>query len=312
MAGKALRDVFGDTLVELGRENDMVVVLDADVSNSTKTVKFGKEFPDRFFNVGIAEANMVSIAAGMASAGLIPYVSTFSFLLALRAADQVRTQIAYPRLGVKLAAGYGGLSDSFDGATHHAICDVAVARSLPNMTVVVPADPAQTRALTKAVASLDGPVFLRLSRAEAEDVFSTDDKFEVGKGIVVEDGSEGTIVVMGTMLMRVLEARRRLEREGIRPRIVNIHTLKPIDRELIVKCARETGFLVTVEEHNIYGGLGSAVSEVLVREAPVPQEFVGIPDKFAESGPYGPLLDKYGLGVEDIVTAAKRGLARAR
>lgn len=312
MAGKALRDVFGDTLVELGRENDRVVVLDADVSNSTKTVKFGREFPDRFFNVGIAEANMVSIAAGMASAGLIPYVSTFSFLLALRAADQVRTQIAYPRLGVKLAAGYGGLSDSFDGATHHAICDVAVARSLPNMTVVVPADPAQTRALTKAVASLDGPVFLRLSRAEAEDVFSTDDKFEVGKGIVVEDGSEGTIVVMGTMLARALEARRRLEREGIRPRIVNIHTVKPIDRELIVKCARETGFLVTVEEHNIYGGLGSAVSEVLVREAPAPQEFVGICDRFAESGPYGPLLDKYNLGVEDIVTAAKRGLARAR
>ncbi|NLK07982.1 MAG: transketolase family protein, partial [Firmicutes bacterium] len=194
MESKALRDVFGEKLIEIGRGNDKVVVLDADVSGSTKSALFGEVFPDRFFNVGIAEANMVSMAAGLAAVGLIPFVSTFSFLLTLRAADQMRTQIAYTKLPVKFAAGYGGLSDSFDGATHHAICDLALARSLPNMTVMVPGDPIQTKALTQKAADLPGPVYLRLSRAEAPNIFSRDCQFEVGKGVVLAEGDQGTIM----------------------------------------------------------------------------------------------------------------------
>jgi transketolase len=310
MKGKALRDAFGEALIELGRENEDVVVLDADVSGSTRTKMFGDVYPDRFFNVGIAEANMMNIAAGLAACGKIPFVSTFSFLACLRAGDQLRTSIAYPRLNVKVGAGYGGLSDSFDGPTHHSLCDIAVVRSMPNMTVVVVSDPNQTKKAVKAVAAYDGPVYLRLSRAEVPYVLPEDAPFVIGKGNLLRNGSDLTLVVAGVPLARTMEAAERLAKEGVQARVIEMPTIKPIDRELLVEAARETGAVVTVEEHNIMGGLGSAVAEVLAQEAPVPMEFVGIKDTFCESGPYEALLDRYGLSVDDIVAAAKAVLSR--
>jgi transketolase len=310
MKGKALRDAFGEALVELGRENEDVVVMDADVAGSTRTKMFGDVYPDRFFNVGIAEANMMNIAAGLAACGKIPFVSTFSFLACLRAGDQLRTSIAYPRLNVKVGAGYGGLSDSFDGPTHHSLCDIAVVRSMPNMTVVVVSDPNQTKKAVKAVAAYDGPVYLRLSRAEVPYVLPEDAPFVIGKGNLLRNGSDLTLVVAGVPLARTMEAAERLAKEGVQARVIEMPTIKPIDRELLVEAARETGAVVTVEEHNIMGGLGSAVAEVLAQEAPVPMEFVGIKDTFCESGPYEALLDRYGLSVDDIVAAAKAVLSR--
>ncbi|MGI6037208.1 MAG: transketolase family protein [Limnochordia bacterium] len=311
MSGKvALRDIFGDTLVELGRKNQDVVVLDADVSGSTRTSKFGAAFPERFFNVGIAEQNMMNIAAGLATCGKIPFVSSFSFLLCLRAGDQLRTSIAYPRLNVKVGAGYGGMSDSFDGPTHHTLCDIAIARSMANMTVVVVSDPVQTRWATEAVAEFDGPVYLRLSRAEVPTVYDESTPFSLGKGVQLRDGGDLTFVSSGVLLSRVLEAAENLASQGIDARVIDIHTVKPIDRELLVKAAKETGAIVTVEEHNIMGGVGSAVAEVLVKEAPVPLEFVGVKDMYTESGPYEALLDKYGMSVADIEAAAKMVLKR--
>ncbi|MGI6558300.1 MAG: transketolase family protein [Limnochordia bacterium] len=310
MKAKALRDAFGEALVELGRENEDVVVMDADVAGSTRTKMFGDVYPDRFFNVGIAEANMMNIAAGLAACGKIPFVSTFSFLACLRAGDQLRTSIAYPRLNVKVGAGYGGLSDSFDGPTHHSLCDIAVVRSMPNMTVVVVSDPNQTKKAVKAVAAYDGPVYLRLSRAEVPYVLPEDAPFVIGKGNLLRNGSDLTLVVAGVPLARTMEAAERLAKEGVQARVIEMPTIKPIDRELLVEAARETGAVVTVEEHNIMGGLGSAVAEVLAQEAPVPMEFVGIKDTFCESGPYEALLDRYGLSVDDIVAAAKAVLSR--
>ena len=310
MKAKALRDAFGEALVELGRENEDVVVMDADVAGSTRTKMFGDVYPDRFFNVGIAEANMMNIAAGLAACGKIPFVSTFSFLACLRAGDQLRTSIAYPRLNVKVGAGYGGVSDSFDGPTHHSLCDIAVVRSMPNMTVVVVSDPNQTKKAVKAVAAYDGPVYLRLSRAEVPYVLPEDAPFVIGKGNLLRNGSDLTLVVAGVPLARTMEAAERLAKEGVQARVIEMPTIKPIDRELLVEAARETGAVVTVEEHNIMGGLGSAVAEVLAQEAPVPMEFVGIKDTFCESGPYEALLDRYGLSVDDIVAAAKAVLSR--
>ena len=310
MKAKALRDAFGEALVELGRENEDVVVLDADVSGSTRTKMFGDVYPDRFFNVGIAEANMMNMAAGLAACGKVPFVSTFSFLACLRAGDQLRTSIAYPRLNVKVGAGYGGMSDSFDGPTHHSLCDIAVARSMPNMTVVVVSDPNQTKKAVKAVAAYDGPVYLRLSRAEVPYVLPEDAPFVLGKGNLLREGSDLTLVVTGVPLARTMEAADRLAKEGVQARVIEMATIKPIDREILVKAAQETGAVVTVEEHNIMGGLGSAVAEALVQEAPVPMEFVGIKDTFCESGPYDALLDRYGLSVDDIVSSAKAVLGR--
>jgi transketolase len=310
MKAKALRDAFGEALVELGRENEDVVVLDADVAGSTRTKMFGDVYPDRFFNVGIAEANMMNIAAGLAACGKIPFVSTFSFLACLRAGDQLRTSIAYPRLNVKVGAGYGGLSDSFDGPTHHSLCDIAVVRSMPNMTVVVVSDPNQTKKAVKVVAAYDGPVYLRLSRAEVPYVLPEDAPFVLGKGNLLREGSDLTLVVAGVPLARTLEAADRLAKEGLQARVIEMPTIKPIDREILVQAARETGAVVTIEEHNIMGGLGSAVAEALAQEAPVPMEFVGIKDTFCESGPYDALLDRYGLSVDDIVAAAKAVLGR--
>ena len=310
---KAIRDVYGDTLAQLGRENPDIVALDADVGSSSKSIVFGKEFPKRYFNVGVAEANMVAMAAGLATAGKIPFANTFAAFMVLRAADPVRSLIAYTGLNVKLAGTYAGLSDSYDGASHHAIADIAFMRALPNMTVISVSDPVEAELATRAAAEFKGPVYLRLSRAEVPVVLDKATyKFEIGKGVTLREGCDLTIVATGYMLIKALEAADTLAAKGIKARVVNIHTIKPIDRELLTACARETGAIVTAEEHNVYGGLGSAVAETLSQSDPVPMEMVGINDTFTESGDYEKLLAKYGLSSANIVAKAEQVLLRKK
>jgi transketolase len=302
----AIRDSFGQALVELGRENSEVVVLDADVSSSTKTALFGKAFPDRFFNFGIAEANMMDAAAGFATAGKIPFASTFGFLTVLRAGEQLRSSIAYPNLNVKVCGAYGGLSDSYDGVSHQSVYDLAIMRATPNMTVVVASDDILTRRAVKAVAQYKGPVYLRLCRNEVPVLENEDRTFEIGKGILLRDGSDVTIVVTGILVSKALDAAERLKEEGIQARVIEIHTLKPLDEELIIKAARETKGIVTVEEHSSIGGLGSAVAECVVQHCPVRVEIVAIRDTFAETGPYDALLEKYVLTNHLIERSCKK------
>ncbi|MCG8500438.1 MAG: transketolase family protein [Firmicutes bacterium] len=308
---KAIRDVYGEVLVEIGEENKEVVVLEADVGSSSKSILFGKRFPDRYFNVGIAEANMAAMAAGLATAKKIPFANTFAAFMVLRAGDPVRSLIAYTNLNVKLAGTYAGLSDSYDGASHHAIADIAFMRALPNMTVISVADAVETALATRAAAAFEGPVYLRLSRAVVPTIFDDRYKFEIGKGVQLTEGNDVSIVATGYMVHKALEAAEVLKSRGIEARVVNMHTIKPIDKELLIKCAGETGAVVTAEEHNIYGGLGSAVAEVLAKEYPVPMGFVGIEDRFTESGDYEQLLKKYGLSAENIVNQVERLIIRA-
>jgi transketolase len=302
----SMRVAYGKALAAYGALNDRVVVLDADVSASTHTHYFAEAFPHRFFNVGVAEAGMVDVAVGLALAGKIPFANTFGFLLALRAAEQVRTCVAYARTNVKLVGSYGGLSDSFDGPTHHSICDLAIMRSLPNMTVVVAADAVEASKLVPAVAEYGGPVYLRLSRAEVPVLYGDDYKVEIGKGTMLNEGTDVTLIATGTMVGRTLAAARQLRKEGLQARVLALNTLKPLDRGLILSAARETGAVVTVEEHSVIGGLGSAVAELLGEEMPRPVVRVGLRDTFAETGPYEALLDRYGMAIDDIVAAARR------
>ena len=302
----ALRDAFGEALVELGGDNSDVVVLDADVSSSTKTLLFGKAFPDRFFNFGIAEANMMDVAAGFATVGKIPYASTIAFLATLKAGEQLRSCIAYPKLNVKVCGSYGGLSDSFDGVSHQSVYDLAIMRATPNMTVIVASDAIVTRKAVKAIADYRGPVYLRLSRNEAPVLEDENRNFEIGKGLLLREGSEVTILATGILVSKALEAAGELRREGTPARVIEIHTLKPLDEEIIIRAAKETRGIVTVEEHNIIGGLGSAVTECLARHYPARVEMVGIEDTFAETGPYEALLEKYILGDGAIIKSCKR------
>jgi transketolase len=309
---RSMRKAYGEALAELGAANPDVVVLDADVSASTQTWMFREKYPDRFFNVGVAEANMVDVAVGLALAGKIPFANTFAFLIALRAAEQVRTCVAYAKTNVKLVGSYGGLSDAFDGPTHHALCDLAVVRSLPNMTVVVAADAVEVKKAVPAVAEYDGPVYLRVSRAEVPVIFDERHEVHLGQGVTLREGGDVTLVGMGIMVGRCIEAAEVLRREGIDARIIEIHTLKPIDEGLIVQAAQETGAIVTAEEHSIIGGLGGAVTEVLGSRCPVPVLRVGIADTFTETGSYEALLDRYGMGVTDIVASARRAIVRKK
>ena len=309
---RSMRKAYGEALVELGAANPDVVVLDADVSASTQTWMFRERYPDRFFNVGVAEANMVDVAVGLALAGKIPFANTFAFLLALRAAEQIRTCVAYAKTNVKLVASYAGLSDAFDGPTHHAICDLAVVRSLPNMTVVVAADAVEVKKAVPAVAEYDGPVYLRVSRAEVPVIFDERHEVRIGQGVTLREGGDVTLIGTGIMVGRCLEAAEALRREGIDARVIEIHTLKPIDEGLIVQAAQETGAIITAEEHSIIGGLGGAVTEVLGDQCPVPVLRVGIADTFAEAGPYESLLDRYGMGVTDITASVRRAVARKK
>lgn len=309
----SIRDAFGRALVKLGEKNEKVVVLDADVSTSTRTAFFKDKFPDRFFNFGVAEGNMMDVAAGLALVGKIPFASTFSSLASLRALEQIRTSIAYPNLNVKIAGGYGGLSDFKDGPTHHSICDLAIIRSIPNMTLIVPADAIETEKAVYAVAQYVGPVYLRLSRAEVPVIFDENYKMEIGKGNLLKDGTDVTLIATGIMVVRVLKAAKVLEKEEkISAKVIEIHTLKPLDVDIIIRAADETGAIVTAEEHSIIGGLAGAVAEVIVEKKPVPMERVGIEDTFTESGQYNELLEKYGMGIQHIIIAAKKVMKRKK
>lgn len=310
MANKiAIRDAFGEALLKLGKANDKIVALEADVGGSTKSAVFGKEFPERYYNVGISELNMVAMSAGMASEGMIPFVNTFAVFLATRGGDPIQSLIAYDKLNVKLCGTYTGMSDSYDGASHHAITDMAYVRAIPNMTVITVADAVETEKAVFAVAEYDGPVYLRLSRAAVPVVYDETMKFEIGKGITVKEGNDVTIISTGTILSKALEAAEKLEAEGIKATVVDMHTVKPIDADLVVECAKKTGAIVTVEEHSLQGGLFSAVSEVLAENCPTPVEAIGA-TQFAESGDYEELLEKYGYGADSIAAACKKVMAK--
>jgi len=300
-----MRMVFGETLTELGEEFPQLVVLDADVSSSTQTKLFGDKFPERFYNFGIAEANMVSAAAGMATCGMIPVASTFAFLLTLRAGDPVRSLIAYNNLNVKLAGGYAGLSDFADGASHQAVLDVAVMRAMPNMTVLVPSDIETTRGAVRAMIEHHGPVYIRLSRDIVGSYHGGDDTFEIGRGRILRKGKDVTLVVSGTLLPYVLEAAEGLSKEGIEASVLEFPTIKPFDHDTLAAFAKNTGAVVTVEEHIISGGLGGAVAESLSENCPVKLKRIGLNDTFGESGPYNALLEKYNLTAPHIIQAAK-------
>ncbi len=311
MAEMAVREGYGRALAAYGAMNLDVVVLDADTSSSTLSCYFAERFPDRFFNVGIAEPCMVDVAVGLALGGKIPFVNAFAALLSLRAMEQIRTCVCYARTNVKLASSYAGLSDFKDGPTHHAITDLALMRALPGMTVIVPADAAEAAAWVPLVAAYDGPVYLRLSRGSAAPAYRPGTLLRIGKGLTLREGDDVTIVATGSMVGRSLAAAERLSGEGISARVLEIHTIKPLDQDLILQAAEETRALVTAEEHTNLGGLGGAVAEVLAGGCPTALERVGIADTFARTArdPES-LMDAYGLAIEDVVTAARRAIAR--
>ena len=306
----AMRDAFGQALVDLGPEMPELVVLDADVSSSTKTAAFGKAFPDRFFNVGVAEANMADVAAGMATCGLRPVISTFSLFLTLKCADQIRNTICYNNLPVVLAGNYGGLSDSYDGASHQAILDMAMMRALPNMVVIVPADAVEMAQAVRAALRRQGPTFIRICRNETPVLFEDAPPLEVGKISKLRDGSDLSIGACGITTAMAMEAAEQLATQGISVDLLEISTLKPIDVEALVKSVAKTKKMLTVEEHNIYGGLGGAVAEVLSKHCPTKMDYVAIQDRFAESGDYAALLTKYGISVQAIIEKSKGLLGR--
>jgi len=297
----ATRDAYGKALAELGESNPNVIVLDADLSKSTKTVDFAKKFPERFFDMGIAEANMIGTAAGLATAGKIPFVSTFALFGSLRVGDQVRNSICYPNLNVKIVVTHSGLTLGEDGASHQAVEDIAMMRAIPNMTVIVPADAEETKQVINLAAKYDGPMYIRLGRPQVPVVFDESYQFAIGKGAVVHQGSDVTIIAMGVMLSPALEAAKELQNAGISARVINMSSIKPIDKELIIEAAKQTKGIVTVEEHNVYGGLGSAVAEVVTEFAPTIVKRIGVEDTFGESGKPDELLVKYGLTKEHII-----------
>lgn len=308
--GKATREAYGNALARIGKNNTNIIVLDADLSKSTKTDTFKKECPDRFFNVGIAEQNLISVGAGLAAAGKIPFVSSFAMFATGRAFEQIRNAVCYPKLNVKVCATHAGITVGEDGATHQSLEDIACMRVLPNMTVVVPADEKETNAVIEWAAAYEGPVYVRLGRAAVDDVSPEEYTFTPGKSTQLIDGSDVTIIACGALVGPAVEASKALQNNGISARVINMASIKPIDVDAIVKAASETGAIVTAEEHNILGGLGSAVAEVIVAHKPVPVEFVGVQDTFGESGTPTELMRKYGLTTDDIVNAVNRVIAR--
>ena len=299
------REVYGDTLSELGAVNKNIVVLDADLSGSTKTSVFAKKFPDRFFNMGVSEADMMGTAAGLSTCGKIPFASTFAIFASGRAWEQVRQSIAYPKLNVKIVASHGGITVGEDGASHQAIEDIALMRCIPNMTVIMPCDGIETKSVIHEIVKYNGPVYVRVARARFPVVMPEDYKFSIGKGVVVRNGKDATIIAMGLMVSHAIEAAAMLEKEGLNIRVINMSTIKPIDRDLIIKAAKETGAIITAEEHSIIGGLGEAVAGVVAEEFPVPMKRVGIQDKFGQSGLAEELLAHYGLMPKDIAAAVR-------
>jgi transketolase len=308
-----MRPAYGKALVALGAANPKVVALSADVSNSDFSFMFQEAYPERFYNVGIAEQSLVDVAAGLAYTGKIPFANTFAFLFATRAIEMVRTHLCYGGANVKLMAAYAGLSDSFDGPTHHAITDIAIMRSLPNMTVIVPADTAAVAKMLPLVAEWPGPVYFRLNRNEVP-LINDEATYapQIGKAVVLREGSDVTIIAAGLMVSRALEAAEMLQKTGVSAAILDMHTIKPLDSEAVLSAARRTRAIVTAEEHSIIGGLGGAVAEVVAENMPVPVVRVGLPDCFAETGPYQSILDRYGMSVQHIIAAAGRAIEQKR
>lgn len=306
MADKiATREAYGSALAEFGEKYDLVV-LDADLSKSTKTDTFKKKFPEKFINMGIAEGNMMSTAAGIATCGKIVFASSFAMFAAGRAFEQIRNSIGYPALNVKIGASHAGISVGEDGATHQCLEDIGIMRTIPGMVIISPADAVETRAAVEAAIKHYGPVYLRLGRLSVPVIYDQATyKFEIGKGVQVHDGKDVTIIANGLMVHEALTAKKLLDEEGISARIIDIHTIKPIDKDIIIKAAKETGAIVTAEEHNIIGGLGSAVAEVLAENYPAPMKRVGVEDKFGKSGKPDVLLKEYGLSAENIVNKVK-------
>ena len=304
----ATREAYGNALAEFGGDA-RIVVLDSDLSKSTKTDTFKKVFPERFVNMGIAEGNMMSVAAGLATTGKVVFASSFAMFAALRACEQVRNSICYPKLNVKIGASHAGLTVGEDGASHQSVEDIAIMRAIPNMIVINPSDATTMRAAVKAAIEIDGPVYLRLGRLPVDVLYEEDVPFQVGKGIQIKEGNDVTIIATGMMVGIALAAVETLTAEGVHARLIDMHTIKPIDQEIILKAAKETGAIVTVEEHNVLGGLGGAVTEVVADLFPVPVKRVGIQDVFGKSGKPMLLLEKYGLTSATIVKAAKSAIA---
>ena len=297
----ATRQSYGEALIKLGYENENVVVLDADLSNATKTIKFAKEFPNRFFDIGIAEADMIGTAAGLATCGKIPYASTFAVFAAGRAYDQIRTSICYPKLNVKICATHAGVTVGEDGATHQMIEDLSLMRTLPNMKVFCPSDDIETKWIIEEISKIDGPCYVRLCRLATPVIYDENQNFEIGKMVQFGDGTDGTIFATGVIVSEALKAQEILIKKGKDVRVIDVHTIKPIDTEMIIKCAKETEKLVSVEDHNVIGGLGSAISEVLTANYPKKLERLGINDTFGVSGNAKELLHYFKIDCDAIV-----------
>ena len=298
---KATRQSYGEALLNLGEENEKVVVLDADLAGATKTELFSKKFPDRFFDMGIAEANMIATAAGLATCGRIPYASTFAVFAAGRAYDQIRNSVCYPNLNVKICATHAGVTVGEDGATHQMIEDISLMRTLPNMTVISTSDDVETRWAVKEIAKIQGPVYLRLARLATPILYEENQSFSIGKAIQIGEGTDATVFATGVVVAEALKAKELLEKKDIHIRVIDMHTIKPIDREMIVKCAKETKKLISIEDHSVIGGLGSAIAEVLTEEYPCKLIRMGIKDTFGKSGSAVDLLKYFGLTSEDII-----------
>ena len=309
--GKAIRDVYGESLAKYGQQNTDVVVFDADVSGSTKSATFAKVCPDRFFNMGIAEAGMTAAAAGMATVGKIPFVNTFAVFITSLGLLPSLAFGSYSKIPIKLCGAYGGMSDAYDGPSHHSLEDIAIMRSLPNFKVFVPCDAVQTDWVVKNAIEDPSPMYLRFSRDAFPDVYAPGETFESGKGREVREGTDATVIACGIMVGHALQAAEALEKEGISLRVVDMFCIKPLDKELVLKCARETGAIVSAEEHNIIGGLGGAVAEALAESGiKAPMGFVGMNDCHGECGPYAKLMEKYGLDASAIARKVKETIAR--
>lgn len=306
---KATRESYGEALRDLAEQYENLVVLDADLAAATKTGVFKKAYPERFFDCGIAEANMMGVAAGLASCGKIPFASTFAMFAAGRAYEIVRNSIGYPHLNVKIGATHAGISVGEDGATHQCNEDIALMRTIPGMTIINPCDDVEARAAVKAALDFDGPVYMRFGRLAVPVINDIETyKFEMGKGVVMKEGSDVTIIATGLMVNEAMEAAKSLENDGISVRVVNIHTIKPLDKELICKCAKETGLIITAEEHSVIGGLGSAVAEAVTECCPVPVVKIGVNDEYGHSGPAADLLKEFGLCAENIAVKTKEAM----
>lgn len=302
---KATRQSYGETLEKLGEKYSDIVVLDADLATATKTINFAKKFPERFFDMGIAEQDMISTAAGLATFGKTVFASSFAMFACGRSYDQIRNSVAHPKLNVKICASHAGITVGEDGATHQMLEDLGMMRGLPNMTVMCTSDDRETKWAVEEISKMDGPVYLRLCRLNTPQIYGEEQDFKIGKGVQIGNGTDATVFATGVVVPEAIKAKEELEKQGINIRVVDIHTIKPIDKELIIKCAKETKKLVSIEDHNIIGGLGSAISEVLTEEYPAKLIRMGMKDRFGESGPAKELLRYFGLTSEDIIAVVK-------